>query len=65
MPGHDIIKVASALGEDKQQRAHVLAMPAARPNLSASSLIWTASSRVGAITSMVGPTRGSLRVWLQ
>ena len=35
------------------------------PNLSASSLICTASSRVGASTAMVGPTRGSRRVAAQ
>mmetsp|Transcript_679 Transcript_679/g.2289 ORF Transcript_679/g.2289 Transcript_679/m.2289 type:complete len:280 (+) Transcript_679:311-1150(+) len=42
----------------------VLRMFEARPNLSASSLIWHASSRVGASTSTVGPIRGSLRVAL-
>mmetsp|Transcript_22898 Transcript_22898/g.63275 ORF Transcript_22898/g.63275 Transcript_22898/m.63275 type:complete len:230 (+) Transcript_22898:1843-2532(+) len=39
---------------------HVLRMPAARPNLSASLLICTASSRVGASTSSWGPWRKSL-----
>ncbi len=47
-----------------RQHAHVFLMPEERPNLSASSLIWTASSRVGASTSTVGPARGSLRVAL-
>jgi len=41
---------------------HVFLMPDDLPNLSASSLICTASSRVGASTSRVGPPRGSLRV---
>ena len=45
--------------------AHVFRTPAERPNLSASSLIWTASSRVGASTSMLGPLRGSGRLlWI-
>ena len=35
--------------------AHVLRKPPERPNLSASSLICTASSRVGASTHIVGP----------
>lgn len=39
--------------------------PPERPNLSASSLICTASSRVGASTAIVGPTRGSLLVAAQ
>ena len=45
--------------------AHVLRKPPERPNLSASSLICTASSRVGASTHIVGPARGSLRVAAQ
>ena len=44
---------------------YVFRTPAERPNLSASSLIWTASSRVGASTSMLGPLRGSGRLlWI-
>ena len=48
----------------RQQKGftHVFLTPAERPNLSASSLIWTASSRVGASTSMLGPLRGSGRI---
>ncbi len=41
--------------------SYVLRMPPRRPNLSASSLICTASSRVGANTKAVGPARGLLR----
>ena len=36
-------------------------MPRQRPNLTHSSWICVASSRVGAITSVVGPCRGSFR----
>ena len=43
---------------------HVFLIPEDLPNLSASSLICTANSRVGANTSRVGPMRGSLRVAL-
>lgn len=46
---------------ETHQKAHVLRMPEEWPNLSASSLICTASSRVGASTSTVGPARGSCR----
>lgn len=47
-----------------RKRTHVLRMPEDFPNLSVSSLICTASSRVGASTSMVGPIRGSFLVAL-
>ena len=65
--GHQV-RAASSSGQGMQasmqgsDEAHVLRMPAERPNLSASSLICTASSRVGASTSMLGPARGSVRV---